>query len=216
MSNDHNILIVEDDDDSRRGLQRFLEAEGYRVELAANGHQTLVSDRFNEFAAVFLDRSLADGTAGALLVEIKGVAPATDVVVMTDGKDACEAISAMQHGAADFLVKPVQPFALLVVLERLARLKDAEQRATEMKQRATDAERRAEEVERLAEIGQRTAVLAHEARNELHQLAICLSLLRCNASGEAEFWTLLPWPTKRKAIWRDSLTTCAAMAGAWL
>ena len=35
------IFIVEDDVDTREMLRRFLELEGYRVEIAANGRQAL-------------------------------------------------------------------------------------------------------------------------------------------------------------------------------
>jgi CheY-like chemotaxis protein len=42
------VFIIEDDVDTREMLAKFLELEGYRVELASNGRQAL--DRFSDGA----------------------------------------------------------------------------------------------------------------------------------------------------------------------
>ena len=42
------VFIIEDDADTREMLAKFLELEGYRVELASNGRQAL--DRFSDGA----------------------------------------------------------------------------------------------------------------------------------------------------------------------
>jgi signal transduction histidine kinase len=65
-------------------------------------------------------------------------------------------IAALRHGASDYVVKPINADVIRSSLNRIARPKDAEERALQ--------------AERLAAIGQMAASIAHESRNFLQRI----------------------------------------------
>ena len=80
--------------------------------------------------------------------------------------------SALRHGAADYLPKPIDADMLRATFGRLARIKDAE--------------RRARDSERLASIGEMAAVLAHEGRGSLQEMVLGTAILTRQAKDQPE------------------------------
>ena len=113
------ILIVDDEPGIRFGVRDFLEREGLDVEEADSC--TAAEKAVREFHpdAMVLDHMLPDGTALELLPKIREIDSTLPVVVLTGHATIDLAVRAVKEGADQFLAKPVELPALLVMLRRL-------------------------------------------------------------------------------------------------
>jgi DNA-binding NtrC family response regulator len=113
------ILIVDDEPGIRFGVRDFLEAEGLEVEEAetAAGAEKAVRELHPD--AIVLDHMLPDGTALELLPRLREIDATLPIVVLTGHATIDLAVRAVKEGADQFLAKPVELPALLVMLRRL-------------------------------------------------------------------------------------------------
>jgi DNA-binding NtrC family response regulator len=113
------ILIVDDEPGIRFGVRDFLESEGLEADEADSVASADKAVREGRPDAVVLDHMLPDGTALDLLPRLKEFDPALPVVVLTGHASIDLAVRAVKEGADQFLAKPVELPALLVLLRRL-------------------------------------------------------------------------------------------------
>ena len=113
------ILIVDDEPGIRFGVRDFLEAEGLEVEEADSSAAAEKGVREGHPDAVVLDHMLPDGTALELLPRIREIDPTVPVIVLTGHATIDLAVRAVKEGADQFLAKPVELPALLVMIRRL-------------------------------------------------------------------------------------------------
>jgi len=113
------ILIVDDEPGIRFGIRDFLESQGLEVEEADSLAAAEKTVREARPDAVVLDHVLPDGTALDLLPRLKETEPSLPVVVLTGHATIDLAVRAVKEGADQFLAKPVELPALLVMLQRL-------------------------------------------------------------------------------------------------
>ena len=113
------ILIVDDEPGIRFGVRDFLESEGLEVEEADTiaSAERVVRDWHPD--AVVLDHMLPDGTALDLLPRLREIDATLPVVVLTGHATIDLAVRAVKEGADQFLAKPVELPALLVMVQRL-------------------------------------------------------------------------------------------------
>ena len=116
----HEILIVDDEPDIRMLMEGILEDEGYTVRQAGDSDAALAAFRLRRPSLVVLDVWLQGsrldglGILKALLTEEPHVP-----VVMISGHGTIEtAVSAIQHGAYDFIEKPFKSDRLLLIIRR--------------------------------------------------------------------------------------------------
>jgi PAS domain S-box-containing protein len=114
------ILIVDDDADTRANLRDILEIDDYHVLEAGTATEALAQDFGPGFLAVILDRRLPDGTAEELLPQLRHRDPQAAVLIVTGYADLGGAIDALRQGAADYILKPINPDALRASLARVA------------------------------------------------------------------------------------------------
>lgn len=115
----NRILVFDLDPVIRSGICNFLAAQGHILSEAANCHDAqLQFQRFRPDAAV-LDFTLPNGDALQLLRHMKALDPTLPIVVLTSQRDSQIGPSAVQQGAAQFQVKPVDLSALHSNLLRL-------------------------------------------------------------------------------------------------
>jgi two-component system, NtrC family, sensor histidine kinase HydH len=164
------VLVVDDDADTLANLRDILELDDWRVETAATAAEALAHGDWSGYTAVLLDRHLPDGTADDLLPRVRELAPDAALVIITGYADVDGAVSALRHGAADYIIKPISPEVLRVRLGRIAESRRA-------KLRLAQAEERLLQAERLAAIGQMVTGLAHESGNALQRSQACLQIL---------------------------------------
>lgn len=128
--NMHRILVVDDDPLSREFLSEAARSQGYRAEAVASPEQALERVRTREYDVVVTDLRMPGMDGLELIRRIAEVAPGLATVLITAHGTVESAVEAMRLGASDFLLKPVTPEALFLVLERVQRTQriDAENR----------------------------------------------------------------------------------------
>ncbi len=115
-----HVLVVDDEPDTRANLCDILELDDHRVETAGTVAEVLARKDWSDMAAVLLDRKLPDGTAEGLLPRLRQLAPDAAVLIVTGYADLHGAIDALREGAADYILKPINPDALRASLARVA------------------------------------------------------------------------------------------------
>ena len=172
------VLIIEDSDMQVALIQEMLQkAKNADFEAIVEMNlQSGLSRLSNEsFDAVLLDLTLPDSSGMETCERVCSAAPTVPVVVLTGSDDEETAISAQQHGAADYLVKGEVSSDLLA---RCIRYSITRKKAELALQQANDEleqrveERTAELRKAQADVAQRQEELAHAARlNTLGEMA---------------------------------------------
>jgi DNA-binding NtrC family response regulator len=112
------ILLVGEDGDARQSIEKVLTADGYDVQFADICRTALDRLRSARPAAVVTEARLPDGNALDLLSRIRDEGADVSFVVLAETVDLNIATQALQDGADQFLIRPVNRLALLLVLQR--------------------------------------------------------------------------------------------------
>jgi two-component system response regulator HydG len=112
------ILVVDDEATARDGLAKLLEQEGYPVLLAADGQEALASVAEHAPGLIITDLKMPNMDGMELLKKLGEQGVETPVIVTTAFGDVNTAVAAMRAGAEDYLTKPIDFDALLLVVER--------------------------------------------------------------------------------------------------
>lgn len=126
------ILIIEDDPDARANLRAILELDDYAIEQADSIAEALEHPALEAVEVILVDRKLPDDHVLDSLIELRGKTPGAALVIITAYADLQGAIEAIRHGAADYILKPVNPDSLRVRIGRLVhqrRLAQAKERS---------------------------------------------------------------------------------------
>jgi DNA-binding NtrC family response regulator len=113
------ILLVEDDQETRKLFAKYLTANGFLVEEAGD-----FAAAYKSFEAIrpdlaVIDFRLPDGTALDLLPKLKDLEPTVPIVVLTGFGSMELGVSLIKSGAEQCLAKPIEPPALLLVLQKV-------------------------------------------------------------------------------------------------
>ena len=101
-----SILLIEDEERLRNNLYRLLRRDGYRITVAASGHEGLSHLRQRRFHVVVTDLVMEAFDRFDLLDRLIEHAPSTPIIVMTGHATALSRAEALRRGAYDFLSKP--------------------------------------------------------------------------------------------------------------
>jgi len=146
---DLRVLVVDDDADTRLNLTDILELDGYQVTTADSIAALLSRSDWECFLAIILDRRLPDGMAEDLLPQLKSLAPEAAIIIVTGYSDLQGAIAALRQGAADYILKPINPD---LIRSRLAGLAERRRAAEEIRRLDTHLQRRVEEMQTLLDV----------------------------------------------------------------
>jgi DNA-binding NtrC family response regulator len=116
------ILLVEDDPNLRRVLAYHLEREGHRVLQAPDGPGAAALLKAEPLDLVLTDVRMPGMDGMELLRKVREEKPDLPVVVMTAFGTIEDAVAAMREGASDYLTKPVEREALLLAVQKAARV----------------------------------------------------------------------------------------------
>lgn len=172
-----NILAIEDDHDAVTNLRDILGLDGHRVTGVGTLREANDQRDWSEFSVILLDRKLPDGSAESLLPHLQAAAPHAAVIVITGNADLEGTLAALRHGAADYLLKPINPDLLRATIARVERMRAMEERAVQ--------------AERLAAVGQAMAVLTHESGNALARSQALLEMLALEVQDRPEALDLI-------------------------
>ncbi len=106
----NRILLVDDEEDVRRAVQRRLERQGFHVETAdsAAGGVEAISSAPVPFDLIITDMSMEDPEAGIRILQAAfGRDVFAEVIVMTAYGNVKNAVECMKRGAFDYIEKNI-------------------------------------------------------------------------------------------------------------
>jgi DNA-binding NtrC family response regulator len=101
------LLVVDDEARVRAVVGEFAERAGFTVSEAATGREALVSMRDNRIDVALVDLCMPDLGGLDVLRAVRQDTPWCRTIVMTGFGSVETAVEAIQHGAVDYLQKPV-------------------------------------------------------------------------------------------------------------
>jgi len=113
------ILIIDDEPALRQTLGAILKRAGYTPVMVGTGHEGLNKLCEEKYSLVILDIKLPDVTGTDLLPQIHQIQPEVPVIILTAHATLEAAMQAVKGGARDFLLKPIDPQA---ILERVSQI----------------------------------------------------------------------------------------------
>ncbi len=114
-----SVLIIEDDEDIRQGLQLLIHGtDGYVcVGDYASCEQAIANIEKANPDVVLLDIELPGMSGIDGLSPIKGAAPAADIIMLTNFHDDSKVFESLCRGASGYLLKSIQPAKLLEAIK---------------------------------------------------------------------------------------------------
>jgi two-component system, OmpR family, response regulator RstA len=114
------LLVVEDDPELGSLLQEYLGAQGYEVELEANGRAAVQKILAAPPALVILDVMLPGEDGFSVCRQIRPLYTGR-VLMLTAREDSIDQVLGLELGADDYVRKPVEPRVLLARVRALLR-----------------------------------------------------------------------------------------------
>jgi DNA-binding NtrC family response regulator len=111
------ILLVDDEERFRTTLGKMLRAQGLEVTTLGSGREALEELSHRAYDVMVLDVRMPEMDGIAALTEIKKIAPATEVIILTGHASMDAAVEIMQLGGYDYLLKPCPVEDLLAKIE---------------------------------------------------------------------------------------------------
>ncbi len=111
------LLLVEDDAKLAAAVRRGLEAEGFTVEVAADGEDGLWRATEGTYDLVVLDIMLPGRNGYRICADLRAAGDWTPILMLTAKDGDLDEAEALDTGADDFLTKPFS-FAVLVARVR--------------------------------------------------------------------------------------------------
>ncbi len=126
------ILVVEDDAATRRGLEQLLTEHWETRSVGSLEKARAIMEEFSPNVCI-IDLQLPDGSGLDLIRETRSEASTREFIVLTGHGSIDTAVEAMKAGAADYLLKPLKPAQISVVLERLSEKIDLEREVDDLR-----------------------------------------------------------------------------------
>jgi DNA-binding response OmpR family regulator len=119
MAANDTVLIIDDEPKLARSLALILQRAGYRVTTAGSAKEGLKFLEAGAFDMVFLDIQLPDQSGIQILPHIRSLYPDMPVVILTAHASLETAIEAVRAGATDYLLKPIDPEAIVARVNKI-------------------------------------------------------------------------------------------------
>lgn len=115
------ILVVDDEVRLVDGVRRGLEAEGFAVDVAANGVDGLWMAQEHGYDAIVLDIMMPGMNGYAVCERLRAEGDWTPILMLTAKDGEWDEVEALDTGADDFLSKPFSYAVLVARLRSLVR-----------------------------------------------------------------------------------------------
>jgi DNA-binding NtrC family response regulator len=116
MASRANLLLVEDEPYVRESIASWLERRGFAVTTSASVEEVVARRQHEGMDLVLTDLKLPGESGLDLVRRLAGDGP--PIVVLTGHGTVGSAVECMRAGAADYLVKPIDPEEMVLVVER--------------------------------------------------------------------------------------------------
>ena len=195
------ILVVDDEDTVRSVLYQVLTGDGHTVESAANGLQALEIMGKKSFSLVITDIKMPGMTGLELLEKVKSLYSDTQVIIITSHASLETAISAMRHGAYDYLFKPFEDLDLISAaasraLEKIALTRENRSLVLSLEQKNNELERANHILKDLACRDGLTRLYNHRYFQDVIHNEI---LTPFSGSGSLQAFQRHPWASGRRS-----------------
>ena len=117
-----HVIVVDDDEAIRRSLFNLLSREGYIVCLHASADEFLEVRQFPTPSVLLCDMRMPGRTGVELQTELRERGYQMPIVFVSGDSRPEEIITAMKHGAVDFLLKPFSANALIAAMAKAMQL----------------------------------------------------------------------------------------------
>jgi DNA-binding NtrC family response regulator len=123
MKNPHlkYVLVVDDEEEYRTILHKYLQSLGYGCETASEGFEGLEKLHQQHFDLVISDIKMANKGGIQFMHEARELFPSLDFIIMTGHSDEYSYSDIIAAGATDFISKPFEMARLKSKLERIER-----------------------------------------------------------------------------------------------
>lgn len=111
------ILIIDDDKNILKTLSKLLEKAGYAVTTAETGQEALEKIKNQNYNVALIDVKLQDINGLNLLNQIHKIVPNMVKIILTGHASDEDMALAFEHGAIDYLIKPVKTEKLIKVIQ---------------------------------------------------------------------------------------------------
>jgi DNA-binding response OmpR family regulator len=125
-----NILVVDDDKSILRTFTRILQKSGYEIDVAETGKEAIDKTENGHYDLALVDIRLPDMDGTELLARLKKQLQHTVKIMITGFPSLETGVKALDEGADAYLVKPVKPQELLLLLEEKLRNREEPQEAS--------------------------------------------------------------------------------------
>ena len=115
------ILVVDDEARLLDGVRRGLEAEGFAVDVAANGVDGLWMAQEHSYDAIVLDIMMPGMNGYTVCERLRAEGDWTPILMLTAKDGEWDEVEALDTGADDFLSKPFSYAVLVARLRSLVR-----------------------------------------------------------------------------------------------
>ena len=113
------ILVVDDEMIVREALSNYLREDGYEAVAVETGEEALKKVEGERWNVLFVDLKMPGMDGLAVLREVKKITSDLPVIIITAHASIDSAVQAMKDGAYDYIVKPFDPEAIALVVEKV-------------------------------------------------------------------------------------------------
>jgi DNA-binding response OmpR family regulator len=110
------ILVIDDDKSILRTFSRILQKDGYEVAVAETGREALEKAETGRYDLALVDVRLPDMDGIDLLNKMQKTMRETVKIMITGFPSLENGVKALDEGADAYLVKPVRPEELLMLI----------------------------------------------------------------------------------------------------
>jgi DNA-binding NtrC family response regulator len=140
----HGLLIIDDERPVLMTLEALLKRHGYHVDTAATASQGLKLLKSNSPSLVLLDLQLPDAHGLEMLDRIKAELPEVQVIILTAHDSLHNAIESIKRGAFHFISKPYAAEELLSLVEKALEKRFLLREAQSLRKKTEQLEKRLE------------------------------------------------------------------------
>jgi len=140
----HHVLIIDDERPVLMTLEALLKRHGYHVDTAPTAAQGLKLLKSKSPTLVLLDLRLPDADGLEMLDRIKTELPKVQVIILTAHDSLHNAIESIKRGAYHFISKPYAPEELLSLVEKALEKQFLLRKTEELREKTEQLEKRLE------------------------------------------------------------------------
>ncbi len=120
MSKQTRLLLIEDDERIRAGIEKSLEAADYHMRSAATAQEAANALQY-DYELILLDLGLPDGDGLDLCRSLRRSGCSTPIIILTSRDHPDQRVRGLDAGADDYVVKPYHPDELLARIRSILR-----------------------------------------------------------------------------------------------